>query len=196
MLASKTSTVITIIEKYERKKKKCIIVNHVNDNRYSKDNVVHTHNGHKRESLKCACLSEVFDKIKEYEVIAVDEFQFYKKRSVSIIWLLLKNNKILIVAGLNGTYGQEGFSNMSALYPYMNRPLIWLTAVCDCGEDATYTILKEPLKDKKLEESKTQTEKTDFIKPGGSETYTSVCLTCYVKHTGETPKLELPDATE
>jgi thymidine kinase len=112
MFASKTSTMCNDVERYRIANKLCVIVKFSNDTRYNhlaKNGGIVTHAGF--EHCKCPVipartLTEVFDEISEYEVIGIDETQFFPD-CVEIVQKLANMCKIMICAGLDGDCKQK-----------------------------------------------------------------------------------------
>jgi len=61
-------------------------------------------------SIECKYLFESFDKLKQYDIIGIDEGQFFP----DLVELVLLK-KIVIVAALNADYKMEPFPNVSKL---------------------------------------------------------------------------------
>lgn len=179
MFASKTTTLISYIDRYKIADKKCIMINHKLDNRYVKEedkedkgDAVITHTNIKYPAIKCNSLSEIQDKLLEYDVIGIDEIQFYDDNSIDIIEKLANIGKILIISGLNGTYDKTEFKNISKLVP-LAEDIIKLKAICmNCKNDADFSLLY----DKGHENEKGKKGK---ILIGDGQVYKAVCRKCY-----------------
>lgn len=165
MFSGKTSTLISKYDRYRIAGKKCIMIKYIDDNRYEKDNVV-THNGIKVEAISCRYLSEVNDIIKNYDVICIDEVQFYKDAHI-VCDRWANDGYIVIASGLNGNYRREPFEIISKLIPIV-EDIIYLKAICiETGGDAHY--------------SKINTKDTEEIVIGGSDKYSAVDRITYFK---------------
>ena len=108
------------------------------DNRYSKDKIV----SHDRNSLESIAIENSDDLIKlghEYDVVGIDEAQFFDNSLVLACKNLAKNKTRVIVAGLDNDYKGQPFGPMPLIMcesDYLDK----LTAICmQCGKDATYT---------------------------------------------------------
>lgn len=126
--------------------------------------------------------TKIFETIfKEYDVIAIDELQFYTSEEIEkIIELSIKYYyKDIYIASLNASSEQQTFFNTVKIIPFASK-IIYLTAVCNiCGNDeAFYTISKKP--------------KSKQIKVGDSE-YMVLCAKCYAH---KYPNLPFKEAIE
>ena len=65
-------------------------------------------------SIECKYLFESFDKLKQYDIIGIDEGQFFPDL-VEICQKLVLLKKVVIVAALNADYKMEPFPNVSKL---------------------------------------------------------------------------------
>jgi thymidine kinase len=165
MYASKTSTLISRAERYEIAKKKCLIIKYSGDTRYSFNNVA-THNQREFRAVPCANLSDVEDMVNEYEIILIDEGQFFSGLA-KFCDTLANRGKIVIVAALDGDFMRQPFGEIPQLIP-LAEEVMKLKAVCSlCFQDGHFT--KRITADKEIK----------II--GGTEVYQAVCRNCYFK---------------
>lgn len=167
MFSGKTTELLRIYNRYRIANKKCVLIKYKNDNRYSNDHKVVTHN-HKWHDAQFSCtnLSEIFKNthIINADVICIDEIQFFQDSDV-ICDMWANNGKLVIVSGLNGDYNREPFDVISKLIPKIEN-ITYLTAICkQSGNNAHFTNRKTRDKDKLL--------------IGGEETYNAVCRKKY-----------------
>jgi thymidine kinase len=137
MFSGKTSTLIERYNRYAIGGKKCIMVKYKNDTRYDSEQIV-THDGIKVKALVCEYLFEVDSAIKPYDVVCIDEIQFYKDAHIFCDkWA--NDGKIVEACGLNGSFDRKPFESISRLIPYAEN-ITYKTAICkDTGNDAVYT---------------------------------------------------------
>jgi len=137
MYSGKTSTLINQYNRHSIGGKKCIMIKHKIDTRYSETETV-THDGIKIESYVCSDLKDADELIKNYDAIFIDEIQFYQDGSVLCdSWA--NNGKLVYACGLNGTYERKQFKVISELIPIVEN-IIYLTAVdSKTGSDAVYS---------------------------------------------------------
>lgn len=139
------------------------------DARYSESAIVN-HDGRNLTAFNVERLSEIItiSNVNEYDVIAIDEFQFIDledKLHDFIINEILKKNRKLIISGLDLDSEMQPFENIEKIMPYTTT-LDKHKAICrDCYEPA-YTIF-------------CTVPKTGQVLVGGSETYVPVCAKCY-----------------
>ncbi len=145
MYSGKSTTLIANIERKKLSKKRCIILNNELDERYmninnTNDFYVCSHSGLSLEAIKSNSIIDTINKINidDYDVIGIDEGQFFKDLVEGVI-ALMKLKKEIYVCGLNGDSNAKKFGDMLDLICYANQ-VEYLTAVCTiCGEDAPFS---------------------------------------------------------
>lgn len=166
MFSCKTSTLISRYKRYTLGGKKCIMIKNAMDTRYD-ENCITTHDLIKINAIKCFDLLELNDIIKEYDVILIDEIQFFKNADL-ICDKWANDGHIIEASGLNGTSDRTSFDVISKLIPLVDD-ITFLKAVCkQTGNDATFT--------KRLVDS------PNVILIGGSDIYTAVDRMSYFKN--------------
>jgi thymidine kinase len=163
MFSGKTTELIKRIEGYERAGKKTMVYKPAIDVRYSLESI-NTHDGLKYPAKIIPNnedgVSILKDEYRMYDVIGIDEVQFFPPEIVPLI-NKISNEKEVIVAGLNLDYKGRPWETVKELLPFADQ-VISLNAVCYiCGKEATRTI--------RTIESK------DRIVVGGGESYRPVC---------------------
>lgn len=160
MFSEKTSQLIRRYKRYTIGGKKCLMVKYKGDTRYDNQMVV-THDNNKVEAVLCEYLCEVDELVNDYDVICVDEVQFYKDADILCDkWAC--QGKIIEACGLNGTFNRTPFDIISKLVPLVDS-ITYLTAICkETGGDAIFS--KLIIND--------NTGTTEII--GGSDKYISV----------------------
>lgn len=110
---------------------------------------------------------------KEYEVIGIDEGQFFNSDFARRIDHVASSNRKVIISALNGTSEREPFETILQLIPLADD-ISYEPAVCtDCGsEHASYSFY-------------ILGTKTEAVKVGGKEAYTALCRNCYIKRSNE-----------
>ena len=118
------------------------------------------------KAISCTNLYDIFDEVWDYEVIGIDEGQFFDD-IIEFSEEMANNGKIVVIAALDGTFDWKKFGKVIDLIPLAE----WvekLDAVCmDCKETAYFT--------KRTIDSK----ETEVI--GGAEMYKPVCWKCFNK---------------
>lgn len=138
MFSGKTTTLISRLERYKIGGKRCIVVKYDKDVRYD-DQKICSHSQVKHEAIKTNLLEKVHAEVIEYDVIMIDEIQFFKDASVLCSHWANKNI-IVEVYGLNGDFQQKPFEQISLLIPQADK-ISHLTAIDRAnGFDAPFTI--------------------------------------------------------
>lgn len=116
MFAGKTLEIMRRVSRYEAIGKKILIVNHSNDTRTGDS--IKTHSNIKRDSIKTETLSELLvdDYLLEFDVIAIDEAQFFSNLRDFVV-SVEKLGKILIIAGLDGDYLRRPIGEILDIIP-------------------------------------------------------------------------------
>ncbi len=136
MFSGKTTLLLSRLERFKIGGKKCIIIKYDKDTRYD-NNMVSTHTKYKHDALSTDLLYKLNDIIKMYDVILIDEVQFYSDAA----WVCDKwaDDKIIECYGLNGDYKREPFEQINLLIPLCDN-ITHLTAIDkNNGKEAPFT---------------------------------------------------------
>ena len=142
------------------------------DNRYE-ENKISTHNGNTYESVNIDKAEDIYDYIKnkKYDIIGIDEVQFFDKKIVEVINNFADNGIRVIVAGLDMDFKAEPFYPMSEIMA-ISEMVTKLHAVCNkCGKEASRSqrlINGEPAK-----------YDDPIVVIGASESYEARCRHCH-----------------
>jgi thymidine kinase len=177
MYSGKTSTLITRYNRHKIAKRKCIMIKYKNDTRYD-DKMLVTHNGIKVQAIPCEELADVDLIVKKYDVVCVDEVQFYK--DAHIFCDKWANEGLIVEAcGLNGTFERKPFKTVSLLIPKCNN-LTYITAICrETSREGVY--------------SKRNTNETKLEIIGGTDIYSATDRETYFKGNKNWLKLNFID---
>lgn len=138
MFSGKTSELITRYTKYMIAGKKCIIIKHSIDDRYD-DTCVVTHDGKKMNAISCNLLDTLDEFIKNYDVICIDEIQFFSDAVKYCEKWANEYGKIIVASGLSGDHKREPFEIVSRLIPCCET-VDFKRAVCKAtGKSASFT---------------------------------------------------------
>jgi thymidine kinase len=138
MFSGKTSALLEAYTRHTIAKRKCLLVKYIGDTRYDVKNIV-SHDGKKIESsCNCKLLYEIDNIVNNYQVICIDEIQFFQDAPIFCDkWA--NEGLIVELAGLSGTYLREEFPVISQLIP-LAEEIHKKTAICvQTGKDAQYT---------------------------------------------------------
>ena len=164
MFSGKSTELLRLIRRNNFKRKTTVVVAYELDNRYSSSEYVVTHDKHEYPAIKTGNLFDVIDKLMQYDVIGIDEGQFYPD-IVEVCENLVDNGKIVIVSALNGNFKREPFEVISKLISKAET-IQNITAICfNCNEEANYS----------LRISKDERE----VVIGGDDMYKPSCRSCH-----------------
>ena len=171
MFAGKTEELIRRIKVLEYAQKKIAVFKPCIDNRYSEYCVV-SHAGSSVESFNISCAHDIYDYVDDtYDVIAIDEVQFFDKEIIDVCEYFADKGKRVMVAGLDMDFRGEPFSVMPDLFTYAEF-VTKLTAVCTkCGAPAT--------RSQRLIDNKAARYDDPIIQVGASEQYEARCRHCH-----------------
>ena len=145
MGANKSVLSIISVTYYHDTGHKCLFINSNKDTRktsggdgskFTSHNTSNNYINPNIDNVKVSLLSDV--DVTNYDVIVIDEGQFYKDLVSTVIDWLDKNKKIIIY-GLDGDHKRQKFGFMLDLIPYADS-YVKLTSSCSiCGGDAPFT---------------------------------------------------------
>jgi thymidine kinase len=146
MFAGKTSELIRIHQTYVRSvgENAIAVINYADDKRYdNKDKVEYivTHDKQKLPSLSFYNLINFIDEINlsKYQVILINEGQFFKDLYTVVDLLVNKHKKKVYVCGLDGDYKRQRFGDILDLISLADE-VIKLKSICTkCKNDAIFT---------------------------------------------------------
>lgn len=104
---------------------------------------------------------------KNFDIICIDEFQFFQYTNKLIELSLEYTNKQIYLAGLNASADQKLFQPIVDILPYVSNIIYTKAVCCKCGSDeATFTINKN---------------KKDLSQPqiGDKDDYIVLCDKCF-----------------
>lgn len=163
MFSGKSSELIKRVRYHRSCDKRMVVVTHKSDVRYGKNKII-SHNKDFEFALAVEKLADLdISMIRNVDVIIIDEAHFFDDLLIAVRQMVNEFNKHVIVAGLDGTFRQEGFKQVLELIPFADdvTRLTGTCAICANGTIAPF--------------SKRITNHTQSILVGGSETYISVC---------------------
>ncbi len=138
MFSGKTEELIRRIRRAAIAKMNTIIFKPNIDNRYSSNHIV-SHNQSKMESILVEDINEILENSTEMDVIGIDEAQFFSNELIPVCKKLAKDNKRVVVAGLDTDFKGIPFGPMPALMcesDFLDK----LRAICvKCGNPASFS---------------------------------------------------------
>lgn len=170
MFSGKSTELLRLVRRFYYKRKTTICVSYARDNRYSENDVVVTHDLTQYPAVKAKDIASIRDKIDQYDVIGIDEGQFYPDL-VEQCEELCNMGKIVIIAALSGNFKRESFDTIARIIPKSDI-IQNVNAICfDCNEEANFTLRL--------------TNETSEVLIGGEESYKSACRACHEKYTNK-----------
>lgn len=141
MFSGKTEELIKRIKKAEFSKQKFIVFKPKIDSRNPKEKIV-SHAKNEISSKIVEKAKDIFSSGKNYEVVAIDEAQFFDKDLVVICNKLANKGIRVIVAGLDMDYKGNPFGPMPNLMACAEK-VTKVHAICvETGEKANYSFRK------------------------------------------------------
>lgn len=163
MFAGKSEELIRRLRRAEIANKKVIVFKPAIDKRYDKNDVV-SHNGLRAKAIAVSGGYDLKNRIMYgiYDVVAIDEIQFFGIEILEIVQSLIIIGYRVIVSGLDQTYKGEPFGFVPQLLALADS-ITKLTAICTvCGAEATKTKLLDASSE-------------SIINVGASEKYEARC---------------------
>ncbi|QRI42827.1 thymidine kinase [Cheloniid poxvirus 1] len=167
MFSGKTTELVRLIRRFMISNRKCLIIKHCIDSRYTEGDLkaIYTHDKISMEALISDNLLKLVPTLDEFEVIGIDEGQFFDDIA-EFSEIMANKGKIIIIAALNGDFRRELFGNVFKLLP-LSESITSLTAICtSCNKEASF--------------SKRITGDKDVKVIGGKEMYTAICRKCFL----------------
>ena len=164
MFSGKTEELIRRLNRAKISGYKIIVFKHELDTRYNTDEIV-SHNKNSIFSNPVASSEKILSFTDNYEVIGIDEAQFFDDGLVKVCKKLADSGKRVIIAGLDMDYSGNPFGPIPKLMA-SSENITKVHAICvDCGEDALY--------------SNRKTKNKKQIQLGEKNEYKPLCRSCF-----------------
>lgn len=165
MFSSKTTRMLSTLERYKYQKKRIAVFKPKLDDRYSRDEVV-SHSGWSVEATTITEGADLLEALSEMEnapdVIAVDETFMINGIAEVLTWLY-RSGFTVVVSTLDISATGKPFSEVEKMMPWATH-IKKCSAICTvCGRDAYYT-------------HKKQVDDESEIQVGGAELYEPRCF--------------------
>lgn len=165
MFSGKSTELLRRIRRYKIRNDSCLMLK-TKDTRYiNDDDKVVTHDEYNfLDAHSCDFLFEKLDLAMNYDVIGIDEGQFFTD-IIGFSETLANHGKTVIIACLDSDYRREPFGNICQIIAKAEK-ITKLTSICHyCKEDASF--------------SARITKETSIKLIGGKDKYRPVCRACY-----------------
>ena len=172
MFSGKSEELLRRIKRGLIAKQKVLLFKPSIDNRYD-ENRVSTHNGNSYDSISIEKSSDILNFVKDtkYDIIGIDEIQFFDNDIVKIINKLADDGIRVIVAGLDMDFKAEPFHPMPEIMA-ISEMVTKLHAVCNkCGKEAS--------RSQRLINGKPAKYDDPIVVIGASESYEARCRHCH-----------------
>lgn len=140
-----------------------LVINHSKDKRYSTVEEVVTHSGNAMGAIKCDTLDTI--DVREFEVVAIDEAQFFPDLFENVLKFLNLKKKVL-VAGLISDYKREPIGQVPELISKADE-IVQLRAYCSVCKNGTLASFTKRI-----------SKETEQVVVGVNK-YVAVCRQCY-----------------
>lgn len=163
MFSGKTTELIRRAREYkERHGLRVLVINHAKDVRTAQ-NTVRTHDGVTYPAVHAHDLMLV--NTRQYDVIAVDEGQFFNNLRTFVDIETRRWGKRVLVAGLNSDYLRRPFGEMPLLMSLADHVVVKHSTCSACSSPALFT--------------QRLSDNGDTIDVGGAEKYAARCRNCW-----------------
>lgn len=174
MFSGKTEELIRRLRRAEYAKLNVLTIRHGWDKRYSYTCIV-SHDGGRRVAYALEGEGEKVDSLvklaENYQVIGIDEAQFFPEETIPVLEELLEKGKRVILSGLDMDFRGEPFGPMPTLMA-MADSVTKLRAIClNCGNEANFT--------QRLVDGKPASYDDPTVSIGAKECYEARCRSCY-----------------
>ena len=165
MFSGKTEELIRRIRRAQIAKLSVVVFKPFIDSRYSTNEIV-SHNNMKIESISLKSSMQIKNYSLDFDVIGIDEAQFFDKNILKVCQQLALNGKRVLIAGLDKDYRGLPFGSMPQLMceaDYLDK----LRAICvKCSRSASFT--------------KRISTEVDQVVIGELDKYEARCRKCFI----------------
>jgi thymidine kinase len=170
MFSGKSEELIRRLRRAEIAGQRVLIVKPRIDDRYDVAHVV-SHAGARMRAVAAGSAAEVLRVANGYEVVGIDEVQFFDERIVDVVHRLVDRGARVVAAGLDTDFRHEPFGAMPTLLA-LAELVDKLQAVCHrCGGTATRT--------QRLVDGLPAPFSGATIVVGALDSYEARCTSCY-----------------
>ena len=180
MFAGKSSYILSVVSRYSAIGTPVLVIKHSSDTRYleSEANVV-THDQRHATCVSVFTLdsNELLERIRQHQVIIVDEAQFFGALVPFVEYVVETLEKNLYIVGLDGDIHRRPFGEILQCIPLADR-ILRLTSFCHSCANGTPGLFSY----------RSQGSQDQQVLVGGNDIYESLCRECYVRRNFNTPR--------
>jgi thymidine kinase len=170
MFSGKTEELIRRLRRAEIAGQRVVMCKPMLDDRYDASDVV-SHAGVRTRAVPVASSADVSARARSYEVVGVDEVQFFEPQIVPVLLALAASGARVVAAGLDQDFRRLPFGPMPELLAHAEF-VDKLQAVCHhCGGPATTT--------QRLVDGRPAPYSGDTVVVGAAEQYEARCRGCH-----------------
>lgn len=173
MFSGKSSRILSIASRYEAIQTPILVIKHSSDTRYEYgESYIVTHDQHK---IPCITTSDLFqdrvlNRIGLYQVIIVDEAQFFDRLLDFVEEVVDSQQKNLYLVGLDGDSNRRKFGQLLDCIPLADR-VERITAFCHRCSNGTPGLFSH----------RRSGPQDQQVIVGGPELYETLCRKCYIR---------------
>ena len=172
MFSGKTSEIMKDYKKYSFLKKKILVINWIDDTRYA-NNSIATHDNTMIESLMCNNLDTI--DYKSYDVIIIDEAQFFKNLKKNVLYWCDKIKLTVIVAGLSSDFKSNKMGEIFDLLIFADE-VMRLTALCCKCNDGTPGLLSAKINHQETKQESNRESNHDSNHDSNHNSNQNICI--------------------
>ncbi len=168
MFSGKSTKLIRKIRLYKNTNKKVLVVKPLIDTRY----VVNQIASHSFETENCETtelLTNIDNKVKNYDIIIIDEGQFFSDLKIMVLKWADEYKKEVIIAGLDGDSNRNPIGHILELIPLANK-FKKMSSICKYCNDGTPAPFTHRL-----------CNSIQQVEIGGAESYIPLCRKHYLE---------------
>lgn len=140
MFGSKTTKMLSVLERSSYQNKTVIAFKPKMDDRYASSHIV-THAGLKFKAYNVASGQEIIEMSENYDVVGVDE-AFMIDGAADALLSLYRQGKTVVVSSIQLSASGQVFEEVSALLPWATKIEVCPAVCVKTGRDAYYTVRK------------------------------------------------------
>ncbi|GET88380.1 thymidine kinase, putative [Leishmania tarentolae] len=167
MFAGKTTELMRRVKREIHARRSCFVIKYSKDTRYDEHNVASHDQLMLRAQAAVSQLTEVQDMWKRFDVLAIDEGQFFSDL-VDFCNTAADAGKVVMVSALDGDYRRKPFGQICELVPYCEA-VDKLAAVCMMCHEQPACFTRRTV----------NVAQQELI--GGADMYIATCRECYSK---------------
>ena len=167
MFSGKTTRLRNSIQKLKNQNLKTILVNYNNKKYIKEESQLITHDLIREDCLSCENLTDILIQLINYDVIGIDEGQFFSDL-LEICDTLTRFGKIIFIAALSSNDQMKPYDNISNLIPFVDKIKLMKSYCFFCHKQAGFNLKIKKSKNIFIEERK--------------ENYKPVCKNCFYIH--------------